>query len=131
LVELWSSKRDYEDFLGAAPVDEKGGYEIELTADQFKNFFTNDACRNSLKLHERCHCEAVNRAASDRPSQYAVLLQVLEEGIDAYSKRGIVPAARCNFGVLLRLINFARAGAPTLYGRQRSDAVDPALALVQ
>ena len=42
LVEVWSSKRDYEDFLGAGPVDDKGGYEIEFTADRFKNFFTDD-----------------------------------------------------------------------------------------
>jgi hypothetical protein len=27
-VEVWSSKHDYEDFLGAGPVDDKGGYEI-------------------------------------------------------------------------------------------------------
>ena len=41
-VEAWSSKHDYEDFLGAAPLDDKGAYEIEFTADRFKNFFTDD-----------------------------------------------------------------------------------------
>ena len=41
-VEVWSSKHDHEDFLGAGPVNDKGGYEVEFTADRFKNFFTDD-----------------------------------------------------------------------------------------
>lgn len=41
-VEAWSRRRDYEDFLGGAPVDDKGAFEVEFTADRFKNFFTDD-----------------------------------------------------------------------------------------
>lgn len=41
-VEVWNRRHDYEDFLGAGPVNDKGAFEVAFTADRFKNFFTDD-----------------------------------------------------------------------------------------